>query len=107
MSLAHVDPALWRQLSSYLDHALDLEPRERDGWLSELATSKPAIAATLRELVSERDALTARQFLERSPLTSAARKAVLRSPAGRSVNAYTIDRLVHHCHSTGCPSASV
>jgi hypothetical protein len=30
MSLAEIDPALWRQLSGYLDHALDLEARERE-----------------------------------------------------------------------------
>lgn len=97
MTLAGTDPALWRQLSGYLDHVLDLDAREREDWLDELATSKPAIAATLRELVTERDALTASQFLERSPLTHAARKAVLRSPAGRPLNAYTLDRLVDHC----------
>lgn len=97
MSLAEIDPALWRQLSGYLDHALDLEGRERDSWLSELAASKPAIAATLRELVSEREALNASRFLERSPLASAARKVVLRSRAGRPLNAYTLDRLLEHC----------
>jgi hypothetical protein len=99
MSLAGVDPALWRQLSSYLDRALDLEAREREDWLAELAASKPAIAATLRELVSERNELNASHFLERSPLASAARKAVLRSPAGRPLNAYTLDRLLNHCRA--------
>jgi serine/threonine protein kinase len=97
MTLAEVDPELWRQLSSYLDYALDLEEPERERWLTELATSKPAIAATLRELVSEREALNASRFLERSPLATAARKAVLRSPAGRPLNAYSLDRLLAYC----------
>jgi hypothetical protein len=97
MSLAEIDPALWRQLSSYLDHALDLEGRERESWLAELAASRPAIAATLRELIAEREALNSSRFLERSPLTTAARKAVLRSPAGRPLNAYSLDRLLDHC----------
>lgn len=97
MSLAEVDPALWRQLSSYLDHAFDLEARERERWLTELAASKPAIAATLRELIAEREALSSSRFLERSPLTTAARKAVLRSPANRPLNAYSLDRLLDHC----------
>jgi hypothetical protein len=98
MSLASGDPALWRQLSGYLDHALDLKAREREDWLAELAASKPAIAATLRELLSEREALHASEFLERSPLASAARKAVLRSPgSSRPLNAYTLDRLLTHC----------
>jgi hypothetical protein len=103
MTLAGADPALWRQLSDYLDQTLDLDVREREDWLAELAANKPAIAATLRELVSEREGLNESRFLEHSPLTSAARKAVLRSPAGRQLNAYTLDRLLDHCRVNRVP----
>jgi hypothetical protein len=46
--------APWPQIDGYLDRALDLAPREREHWLSELTSSQPGIARILRELLSER-----------------------------------------------------
>jgi len=59
MSLTPLDPSLWRELSDHLDQALELESDQRDRWLTELAAAQPLIAATLRNLLAERDALNA------------------------------------------------
>ena len=93
MSLTSLDPSLWHELSGHLDRALDLEPAERERWLSELTASQPLIADALRNLLAERDALNARGFLQNPPsaiadLTQRHRPFL----AGKQIGAYTLDQ---------------
>jgi serine/threonine protein kinase len=62
------DPSEWARIVPYLDKALELESAERAPWLDELEITQPELARTLRELLSEREALNARGFLHGSPL---------------------------------------
>ena len=95
MSSTSLDPSLWRELSGHLDRALDLQPAERERWLSELTTSQPLIAAAVRNLLAERDALNARGFLQNPPSAIADLTRRHRpSLAGKQVGAYTLDSLI-------------
>ena len=47
----------WRALSPHLDHVLDLEPDERQPWLSSLREKDPALADELEALVHLHDAI--------------------------------------------------
>ncbi len=85
--------APWREIDGYLDRALDLAPHEREHWLAELTSSRPGIARILRELLAEREALNANQFLEESlldDLPSIARPKL----DGTRIGGYTVDRLL-------------
>ena len=85
--------APWPEIDGYLDRALDLAPAEREHWLTELTSSQPGIARILRELLAEREALNASQFLEDSPLVDM--PALARSKLdGTRIGAYTIERLL-------------
>src|SRR6185503_5072447 len=95
MSLTPLDPSLWHELSSQLDRALDLGPDERERWLNDLATSQPLVAAALRNLLAERDALDACGFMQEPPQAIAdLTKRHRPSLAGKQVGAYTLDRLI-------------
>ncbi|HKE93517.1 MAG TPA: protein kinase, partial [Povalibacter sp.] len=89
-----MDTSLWQRLDGYLDHALELEPAEREPWLASLATTEPELATHLGDLLAERDALNAAGFLEGSPLSSARRAATPASMSGQQVGAYRIERLL-------------
>ncbi len=54
----------WRVLSPLLDEAPELAPPERTAWLSGLKQRDAAIAADIRAMLEEHDALSARGFLE-------------------------------------------
>ena len=95
MSLTPLDPSLWHELSSQLDRALDLGPDERERWLNDLATSQPLVAAALRNLLAERDALDACGFMQEPPQAIAdLTKRHRPSLAGKQVGAYTVDRMI-------------
>jgi len=85
----------WQRLSEYLDKALDLEPAERERWLAELATTEPAIADSLRQLLAKQEGVTAAGLLDRVPrsvLCSLAQEQA--GTAGERVGAYTLERLI-------------
>jgi serine/threonine-protein kinase len=95
MSLTPLDPSLWRELSGHLDRALDLESDERERWLTGLAATQPPIAAALRNLLAERDALNASGFLQNPPSEIAElTKRHRPSLAGKQIGGYTLDRLI-------------
>jgi eukaryotic-like serine/threonine-protein kinase len=95
MTTALPDPALWREISSYLDQALDLEPPERARWLDELAARLPAMAKTVRHLLAERDRLNSSGFLQTSPGPLATLAALRHAAmAGKQIGAYTIERMI-------------
>jgi len=44
----------WRELSPYLDRALDLSGEARTVWLEELRAQEPAVADEIQQLLSEK-----------------------------------------------------
>jgi hypothetical protein len=79
----------WKEISPYLDQALDLEAGDRDRWLNELHSLNPQLAEDLRELLATHQAIDAAQFLERSLLGPGTRPL-----AGQRFGAYTLDSLL-------------
>jgi serine/threonine protein kinase len=79
----------WKEISPYLDQALDLQEPERGRWLSELSAIRPQLADDLRALLATHDAIDAAQFLERPPLSPAAMPV-----AGQRFGAYTLESLL-------------
>jgi serine/threonine protein kinase len=59
----------WKEISPYLDQALDLEESERGRWLREVSALKPQLADDLRALLATHYAIDAARFLERSALS--------------------------------------
>ena len=86
--------AHWPEIDGYLDHALDLAPAQREHWLARLTWSQPGIARLLRELLAEREALNASQFLEDSPLVDPPPTHARTKLEGTRIGAYTIERLL-------------
>jgi tetratricopeptide (TPR) repeat protein len=74
-----------RELSPYLDRALEVEGADRSTWLESLATEQPAVAADLRLLLQEHDAVIGERFLEH-----ASEPLLAGSLAGQTVGAYTL-----------------
>jgi serine/threonine protein kinase len=62
------DAEAWATIAPFLDHAMDLEPAARAAWLVGLETTQAELARTLREMLSEREALNAKGFLSGSAL---------------------------------------
>jgi serine/threonine protein kinase/tetratricopeptide (TPR) repeat protein len=83
-----LSPERWRAVAPHLDRALDLPPHERATWLGSLDLQDAALAADLRLLLAEHDALHESGFLERSvPLPP---HAELVSLTGQTFGAYRL-----------------
>lgn len=80
------DAAAWREISPYLDDALQRDEAARAAWLHELDASHPDIAARVRELLSEHELLTKNQFLS----ADAASLLCSTSLTGLQLGAYTL-----------------
>ena len=85
----HLGEERWRELLPLFDHAMDLEPAERETWLEDLAQQRPETAASLRGLLTENDELEARRFLE-----DGAKWPTRDSLQGRRIGAYTVEQLI-------------
>ena len=57
-------PERWRELSPYLDQALDIETDARGAWVSALRNENPALARDLVALLDEHDAANQAGFLD-------------------------------------------
>jgi eukaryotic-like serine/threonine-protein kinase len=79
----------WKEISPYLDQALDLESPARERWLGELRALKPQLAADLSALLATHAAVDAAQFLDRSPLGPGVEPV-----AGQQFGAYTLESLL-------------
>jgi serine/threonine protein kinase/tetratricopeptide (TPR) repeat protein len=86
--MAKVDSDLWRQVSPYLDEALELDLSAREPWLADMEKVQPEIARELRELLKLHAAVQGSGFLEESVLSSDD------SLIGKNIGAYTIERLL-------------
>src|SRR5262245_1811482 len=83
-----LSPERWRAVGPYLDHALDLPIEERAGWLEFVRSQDEVLAADLRALLAEHDALHESRFLERSvPLPP---QTGLTALTGQAVGAYRL-----------------
>jgi tetratricopeptide (TPR) repeat protein len=86
--MSKVDSNLWRQVSPYLDEALELDLSAREPWLADMEKVQPEIARELREWLKLHAAVQGSGFLERSVLSSDD------SLVGENIGAYTIERLL-------------
>jgi len=75
----------WKEVSPYLDKALELSDEERAGWMESLEASDPELAAKLRSLLEEYRALDQQGFLEQRVLS-------MSQPglAGQTIGAYKL-----------------
>jgi tetratricopeptide (TPR) repeat protein len=83
-----LDSNLWRQVSPFMDEALELDPSAREPWLANLEREQPLIALELRKLLNLHAAVLTSGFLERSLLPS---DDLL---IGEKIGAYTLERLL-------------
>jgi tetratricopeptide (TPR) repeat protein len=86
--MATVNNNLWREVSPYLDEALELDPSAREPWLADMEKVQPEIARELRELLNLHAAVQRSGFLERSVLSSDD------SLIGTTIGAYSVERLL-------------
>src|SRR5688572_26909652 len=83
-----LSPERWRAVGPYLDHALDISKEDRAAWLAFVQSQDALLAADLRDLLAEHDALHESHFLERAvPLPPQAGLAALK---GQTVGAYRL-----------------
>ncbi len=83
-----VNPHLWKELSPYLDRALELSAEERAAWLDSFRISRPELAGFIQDLLKEHSEAAEEQFLERSPISPG--EAAAEARKGQSVGPYTL-----------------
>ena len=82
-------PERWRAVSPLLDEALEIAEEKRAAWLASLRERDPALAADLRALLQEYEAVHQSRFLERAvPLPP--RTALTTSLEGQTLGAYRL-----------------
>ena len=93
MSSAPPEAGQWQRIAPYLDQALDLQPAERERWLTDLTATEPEIAGAVRQLLAEHADLQDRGFLANAAVDPA-RHALLKRAAGvgEQVGAYRLIR---------------
>src|ERR1041384_8143711 len=89
-----LDPNLWRKLSPYLDEALEIDLQERRHWLAPLAVRAPDVAADLRVLLAERDAIEDSGFLD--GVVQLGVRPAPPSLSGQILGAYRLQSLIGH-----------
>ena len=93
--LPFLNPADWQRLSKYLDEAFELEPLERERLLTNLATTEPDFADTLRKLLARHESLTADGFLDSAPRAVLSDLAAVQTgAAGERIGPYTLVRTI-------------
>jgi eukaryotic-like serine/threonine-protein kinase len=88
-----MSPATWNALSRLLDHALDLDPPQREAWVDGLSVDNPELVPLLRKLLAAHASHETDDVLERLPSIG----AEVRSPiegvgAGALVGPYRLKR---------------
>jgi len=88
--MTEFDTARWREISPYIDEALDLPQGERAAWLQALRAKNAPLAAEIETWLAEYQALNHDGFLATSPATS-----LLTQPlAGQVVGAYRLESII-------------
>jgi len=79
------DLSRWREISPYLDQALDCESEARAAWLEKLRAENPRMAGDIEALLAEQQALDAAGFLVADPLGPAASMPIAMQVIGSCV----------------------
>ena len=88
---------LWGEVEPHFDQALDLEPREREAWLAELAARRPLLAAGVRALLQELKALDSAGFMLSAAVPPVGGvPQILGVVAGDTVGPYRLIREIGH-----------
>src|SRR6185295_17199047 len=88
-----LNPDRWREVSPYLDEALEIAAEKRAAWLASIRAQDAALGEDLRALLEEHDAVHESRFLERAvPLPSHA--AFSASLAGQTLGAYRLESVI-------------
>lgn len=82
--MSTLNPDQWRQISPYLDQALEMVPEERTAWLSFLREKDANLASILQSLLDEQQRLQREGFLESSLLPTSV------GLVGERIGAYTL-----------------
>src|SRR5262249_44368422 len=90
--MSEMDPVRWRELSVFLNQALDLPGTDRLAWLEKLRSQHPRVADELKPLLGRLDSLERSRFLEDEPAL------VFKQPplAGQILGAYTLESMIGH-----------
>jgi serine/threonine protein kinase len=88
--MSGIDAVRWRELSSYLDQALELSGTDRLAWLETLRTTEPNVAAELQVLLGRLESLESSHFLE-DDLSQFLKPESL---VGQTLGAYTLEASV-------------
>jgi serine/threonine protein kinase/tetratricopeptide (TPR) repeat protein len=80
----------WRALGPYLDDALEIPTEDRPTWLASLGVQDASLAADVRALLEEHDALHRSRFLERVVPLPQRSSALDTSLAGQTIGAYRL-----------------
>jgi serine/threonine-protein kinase len=94
MHTAPSDPAAWHRLAPYLDRALDLEPAERERWLTEIAVTEPAVAAELRRFLQEHAEIDCQGLPRATPQSFRRPGPAGADFTGREIGAYKVEALI-------------
>jgi hypothetical protein len=81
----------WREISRYLDEALDLDGDARAAWLDQLDVRAPTVAQAVRSLVAEKEQLAKTPLLETPPVHF--HRSGL---AGQQLGAYALESVLGH-----------
>jgi eukaryotic-like serine/threonine-protein kinase len=90
--MSDIDPVRWRELSSFLDEALELPSAERLAWLETLRAQQPRMAEELQVLLARLETLENSKFLEDDPSFLFKQ----RSLAGQTLGSYTLETMIGH-----------
>lgn len=82
----------WREISQFLDEALDLDEPAREPWLRALDTKSPDISSAVRSLLAERDRLGEQPLLNEEQIIPRPHGAL----SGQQVGAYTLESVLGH-----------
>jgi tetratricopeptide (TPR) repeat protein len=88
--MATVQQERWREISRYLDEALDLDGDARASWLDQLDVQAPTIAQAVRSLVAEKEQLAGTPLLLETPPIAIHRMGL----AGQQLGAYRLESVL-------------
>jgi eukaryotic-like serine/threonine-protein kinase len=90
--MASDDRNRWREISRYLDEALDLAGSEREIWLRELDERAPAVSQAVRSLLLDTQHGPGKRLF----LDAERRIARLRAELAQQLGAYTLESIIEH-----------
>src|SRR5262245_17724568 len=88
--MPRLSPERWRELGPYLDDALEIPTKDRPIWLASLGVHDAGLAADVRALLEEHDALHQSRFLERVVPLPQRSSSLDTSLAGQTIGAYRL-----------------